>query len=426
MQAPPIPSNESERIADLRALHILDTPPERRFDGMVALATRVFGVPMAYVAMVDSDRQWLKAKCGINTTQTGRDISFCGHAILQKEPLVIPDAKADPRFHDNPLVTKEPHIRFYAGYPLAGPNGHNVGTFCLAAPFPRHLSEREMQLFSEMAVLVEQEVNLVDLIAAQREVLETKNRLVESQRRIAKELLEAASYVRSMLPAPMASPVRTDWEFASSSQLGGDFFGYHWLDDERLAVYLLDVCGHGVGAALLSVTVQNALRRGTLPDADFADPANVLAALNRTFPMEENNNKFFTIWYGVFSRASGTLRYCTAGHPPAILFEPGAKTPKRLGEPNVMIGVIPDVEYVAESMAIRPGDRLYLFSDGAFEVAGPDSQLIGEEGLIRLLAECQTRATSRVGATLDMIHRIQGTDELGDDFSLLELEFGPR
>lgn len=426
MQAPPIPSNESERIADLRALHILDTPPERRFDGMVALATRVFGVPMAYVAMVDSDRQWLKAKCGIATSQTGRDVSFCGHTILLKQPLIIPDAQLDPRFHDNPLVTKDPHIRFYAGYPLAGPSGQNVGTFCLAAPFPRQLSDREMQLFSEMAELVEQELNLVDLIAAQREVLETKNRLVESQKKIAKELSEAASYVRSMLPPRIDGAVRTDWQFASSSQLGGDFFGYHWLDDQRLAVYLLDVCGHGVGAALLSVTVQNALRRGTLPDADFSDPGKVLSALNRTFPMEENNNKFFTIWYGVFDKASDTLRFCTAGHPPAVLFEPGSAKPSRLGDPNVMIGVMPNVDYVTESRAMRPGDRLYVFSDGAFEVAGPDAQLIGEAGLLELLSDCQASNGSRVKTMLDRIRAIQGTDELGDDFSLLELEFELR
>jgi len=425
MQAPPLPSNESERIADLRALHILDTPPERRFDGLVALATRVFGVPMAYVAMVDSDRQWLKAKCGIRTTETTRDVSFCGHTILLNQPLIIPDAHLDPRFRDNPLVTQDPHIRFYAGYPLAGPNGHNVGTFCLAAPFPRQLSDRERQLFAEMAELAEQELNLVDLIAAQREVLESKNRLVEAQKTLAKDLSEAAGYVRSLLPARLNGVVRTDWEFASSSQLGGDFLGYHWLDQHRLAIYLLDVCGHGVGAALLSVTVQNALRRGTLPDADFADPGSVLTALNRTFPMEENNNKFFTIWYGVLEIQGASLRYCTAGHPAAVLFEPGLVTPQRLGDPNMMIGVMPAVEYSTESRVLHPGSRLYIFSDGAFEVAGPDSNLIGEAGLVRLLAECQSTSGSRVSATLKRIQSVQGRAELDDDFSLLEVEFSP-
>src|SRR5262249_41797191 len=211
--APAVPVDESERLADLRALNILDTPPEQRFDGIVQLAAQVFGVPIAYIAMIDSDRQWFKAKCGIGTEQTTRDESFCGHTILGSEPLIIPDAKQDSRFHDSPLVTDEPHVRFYAGHPLTGPDGHNVGTLCLASPAPRTLNPHELAVFREMARLAENELNMVDLIEVQRRLLETQKRLVESQKRLAAELAQASQYVVSLLPAKLRGPIRTDWRF---------------------------------------------------------------------------------------------------------------------------------------------------------------------------------------------------------------------
>src|SRR5262249_34667110 len=123
--------------------------------------------------------------------------------------------------------------------------------------------------------------------------------LVKSQKHLAAELAEAAAYVRSLLPSPLVGEVETDWSFQPSEQLGGDAFGYRYIDDDHLAVYLLDVCGHGVGAALLSVSVLNTIRSENLARVDFRQPEAVLAGLNRVFRMERQNNLFFSIWYGV-------------------------------------------------------------------------------------------------------------------------------
>ena len=114
-------------------------------------------------------------------------------------------------------------------------------------------------------------------------------------------------------------PVRADWRFAPSTQLGGDSFGYHWLDDDHLAFYLLDVSGHGVGSSLLSVSAMNVLSLRTLPHVDFHDPAQVLAGLDATFAMEKHNGKYFTVGYGVYRRSARELTYAGAGHPPAAL-----------------------------------------------------------------------------------------------------------
>ena len=147
----------------------------------------------------------------------------------------------------------------------------------------------------------------------------TYEKLLHSQKKLAGELAEAAAYVRSLLPGPLSGAVRAEWCFQPSAELGGDAFGYHWLDPDHLAIYLLDVCGHGVGATLLCVSVLNALRNQTLPGTHFSKPAEVLAALNRNFPMASQNNLFFTMWYGVYRPSNRELAFATGGHPPALL-----------------------------------------------------------------------------------------------------------
>jgi GAF domain-containing protein len=143
MQAPALPVSEAERIATLRDLLILDTEPEARFDLITTYAASQFAVPIVLVSLVDTNRQWFKSCVGLETSETPRDVSFCGHAILQTGILEIFDARADPRFADNPLVTGAPYIRFYAGCPLVMANGEAVGTLCLIDRMPRRLSEWE-------------------------------------------------------------------------------------------------------------------------------------------------------------------------------------------------------------------------------------------------------------------------------------------
>jgi GAF domain-containing protein len=156
MQAPALPDNEAERLAALYALLILDTPPEQRFDKIVDFAAREFDVPIALISLIDRERQWFKASIGLDVCETGRDISFCGHAILARDIMVVPDALEDPRFADNPLVTGEPGIRFYAGAPLVLPSGAALGTLCLIDRRPRTLDAMELGILAtlrDLAVL---------------------------------------------------------------------------------------------------------------------------------------------------------------------------------------------------------------------------------------------------------------------------------
>ncbi|MFL9916770.1 sensor domain-containing diguanylate cyclase [Paraburkholderia fungorum] len=163
MQVPLTPRDESARLDTLRALNILDTLPEERFDRLTRLAKRLFDVPIALVSLVDADRQWFKSCVGMAASETSRDVSFCAHALLDDEILMVPDTLADVRFHDNPLVTDNPNIRFYAGCPLTVPNGSKLGTLCLIDTKPRGLDEEERELLRDLAHMAEQELVAVQL-----------------------------------------------------------------------------------------------------------------------------------------------------------------------------------------------------------------------------------------------------------------------
>jgi len=161
MLKPAIPLNEAQRLSSLQALKVLDTAAEERFDRITRLAARMFNVPMALVSLVDRDRQWFKSKQGIDACETGRDISFCGHAILTDGPLIVCDASAAPAFADNPLVVGAPHIRFYAGQPVHAPDGSRVRTLCLISPQPRQFSDDDRVQLAELGAMVDREFSVM-------------------------------------------------------------------------------------------------------------------------------------------------------------------------------------------------------------------------------------------------------------------------
>lgn len=161
MIRPEKPYNEEARLAALQRYQVLDTEAERAFDDLVLIAAGICGVPTATVSLIDADRQWFKARQNLEPAETGRDISFCGHAILEPDKvMVVPDATADPRFHDNPLVTAEGGIRFYAGAPLLTGDGHAIGTLCVIGGEAMQLDEHQV---AAMKALSRQVMQLLEL-----------------------------------------------------------------------------------------------------------------------------------------------------------------------------------------------------------------------------------------------------------------------
>jgi GAF domain-containing protein len=158
MKSAELPDNEPERLSSLYSLNILDSDIEEEFDRFTRLAMNIFDVPIALISLVDEDRQWFKSCQGLSAQETDRDISFCGHAILQRDTFIVEDTLEDERFCDNPLVTSEPKIRFYAGQPIIYNSHYHLGTLCLIDHKPRHFTERDSQVLQDLTRLVEDEI----------------------------------------------------------------------------------------------------------------------------------------------------------------------------------------------------------------------------------------------------------------------------
>jgi serine phosphatase RsbU (regulator of sigma subunit) len=200
----------------------------------------------------------------------------------------------------------------------------------------------------------------------------------EAQRaeELARDLETASRYIRSLLPPPMRlGPVRTEWYFQPSALLGGDALGYFQLDASRFAGYLIDVSGHGIGAAVHTVSVLNVLRQRALPGVDFARPEQVLQRLNAMFSMEEHGGLYFTMWYGVYDMQTRNLVYVSAGHHAAYLVSADRLSFQPLKTRNPVVGAMPDHCFQSAQVRVPEGSMLHIFSDGLFEVESVDGHL---------------------------------------------------
>lgn len=239
---------------------------------------------------------------------------------------------------------------------------------------------------------------------------------------IRKELDTASKYVASLLPAPiLKGAIKSDWIFIPSAQLGGDAFGYNFIDDDNIAIYFVDVSGHGVGSALHSVQVLNILRNRTLPNVDFNEPKDVLTELNNIFQMSNYSGVYFTMFYASYNLKDRTLKYSGAGHPPMIL--KSGNIYKSLESQNIFIGAVPDISYSSDCIQISKGSSLSIFSDGAFEFERTNKDMYTfdefKQDFISIVYE-KKKPLSDLYLNAKNISRLE---ELDDDFSVLKIDF---
>jgi phosphoserine phosphatase RsbU/P len=280
------------------------------------------------------------------------------------------------------------------------------------------LSQREARLIAKL------EAAHKELTLTHRDLAESRDELLRIHERLKHELRDAERYVLAILPPPVAEPFAVDWLFVPSTELGGDSFGYHWIDREHFAIYLLDVCGHGVGSALLSIAVTNTLRSSALPNTDFRMPEAVLGSLNQAFQMERQNDLYFTIWYGVYHRPTGRLRYATAGHPSPILVS-GAGEERGEAKPllgvGFPVGLSPVIAYESKECTLTGPARLFLFSDGAYEIAGPDGDQVKFAAFEEVLTRAVPEGASELEELLHFARDVHGSEDLDDDFSIIKM-----
>ena len=240
---------------------------------------------------------------------------------------------------------------------------------------------------------------------------------------------QAARYVQSLLPDKLKKgEVRTDWRFVPSAELGGDSFGYLWLDDDHFAVFLLDVSGHGIGSALLSVSAMNALRSQALPQTDFREPGQVLSGLNNAFQMDQQNGLFFTIWYGVYHKLTRRLDYSGGGHPPALLLN-GSTCDQAVLEVlesrGPMIGAVPELEFETSTTTLGAFAKFYLYSDGVYEIERIDKTMWPFNEFLEFmkLGPHDAAGDSKMDRLIAHVREIQGREDFVDDCSIVELQF---
>lgn len=251
--------------------------------------------------------------------------------------------------------------------------------------------------------------------------LQTQKSILET------ELGEASEYVRTLLPPPMVTPVTINYHFIPSLQLGGDMFDYYWLDPDYLAIYLLDAAGHGLKATLPSISVFNLLRSRALQNLNYYQPSEVLRALNDTFQMNYQNDKYFTIWYGVYNIKKKQLIYSSAGHPPAVLIS--GKTihsteVKLLRTTGMPVGMFPEARYVDDCCKIEEESTLYIFSDGIYEITQPDNTLLGLENFIQMLTQEHRYIKNQIDKLITQLQSLNIHTRFEDDLSILQIQLG--
>ncbi len=257
-------------------------------------------------------------------------------------------------------------------------------------------------------------MNLLDRNAA-FEALEV------SEKRMAHEMATGARYVSSLLPVPITSPIRIDWRFIPSAELGGDALGYFPLDNDRFVFFLLDVTGHGLASALLGVSVCNVLRSRALGGADLAQPAQVLAALNRSFRMEDQEGRTFTMWYAVFDHTTRKLTWSGGGHPSALLLRGGSGAPIELESQNPGVGMFELDDFEQQEIEVPKNSRLFLYSDGAFEIHKQNGGTWSFREFMQFISQPDDADDNILDRLIRYVRTLKGGDVLDDDFSIMDL-----
>lgn len=283
----------------------------------------------------------------------------------------------------------------------------------------------------QVEYFVSQVVDITAEVEARRQITQRDQqnralaqRLQAQTDRLKSELTSAANYVRSILPKDFDGAVRVASRYVPSRELGGDCFDHTWVDDEHLIVYLIDVSGHGIAPALLSVSVHNLLRSGTIPLATLLDPQRVLAELNTKFPMDQHGDNYFTMWYGVYESSTRTMRYASAGHPPALAFtcDHGAVTTTRLATQALPLGMFTDTTFSAGTYTVPPGGQLLIYSDGAFELPLPEGNA-SLDAFVNLCAEFAGKPDWTIDQLITTLRALTTGGLFADDCSLIQLTF---
>jgi sigma-B regulation protein RsbU (phosphoserine phosphatase) len=419
-------SDEPGRLAAVRRYAILDTPPDGAFDRVCALAARFFDVPFASVTIVDEDRIWFKAALGLGASEIPRSPGLCGSAILHSEPYLLTDCTADPRSADNPLVTGELGVRFYAAAPIVTSDGHRLGTVNVIDIKPRETTEEEMRTLTELAAIVmdELELRLSAIREVQREQALREQALREQGRAEALARTLQRTLSPSRLPHITGLEVAAHYEPYAAEEVGGDFYDLFPLTSDRAGFFLGDVCGKGPEAAGVTSLARYTIRAAAL----LSDgPAEILANLNTALLLEgqgDGTMRLCTAVYGEIdtSTPEAALSIGVAGHPAPLIVRADGSVESTTAH-GTILGVYSDARFDMTRSHLAAGDAIVIYSDGLLDVE-IDGRRVEEEEIRRLLqgppgAGAQALVDRLRGALLGIDRRLR------DDVAIMALRRAP-
>lgn len=409
MQEPALPLNESERLELLHQLHILDTESEEIYDGIAYIASKICEVPISTISLIDHDRQWFKSIIGGDLTETPRIYSFCAHTILGNEILEVTDSHNDERFKENPYVLGEPYVRFYAGIPLELKNGLNVGTLCVVDNKPRKLTEDQLKILHYLSLQV------TKLLESRLKNIE----LLQKQKALDADLNAASQIQKSFLPlSPLdckGLKIASIWKPANN--LGGDIYNII-KSKEKIIFYIVDVCGHDVPSALVTVSISQFFHQH-IQSSKGLSPKDIMLALNDEFPLERFD-RFFTICYLIVDPTSGHLKYSCAAHPPAIILKKRGGI-KILDKQGPLIGFNKTLQFEEGEEILESGDKVFLYTDGIIELKNSAGEQFGIEKFNSLLEKLRSEPIDTI---IDEVSKTlkEYNSNFQDDVSLLAFE----
>ena len=354
-------SNEATRQAALDSLKIVDTPPEERFDRITRLAKQLFGVETAAITFIDHDRQWFKSKTGLKPTDTLRSDAFCDVTIRDSTNFTVPDASQDPRFHNNPFVTGEPYVRFYAGYPLQTSSGELVGALCIFDSHPRVFRQDEELLLRDLALWVQKEMVIKD------------------------ELDRAAQVQKGLIPKQPEETFGFDVAggCAQARVIGGDFYDWYPVN-EGGDITLADVMGKGMGAAIIAATVRAVLRAGSHSDDIVSSIETAASILEADL---SSAGSFVSLFHARLNVTSGLIRYVDAGHSLSIVIRLNGEI-ERLSSNNPPLGAGIGIAWKEDSFVLNHGETLIIMSDGVLDLF--DGTLTALDSVAEIAKGCRS------------------------------------
>jgi sigma-B regulation protein RsbU (phosphoserine phosphatase) len=391
---------EQERRRALDALQVLDAPREERFDRFTRLAGTAFDVPISTITLIDRDRAYFTSCLGLDVVEAPRDHTFCARTVVLDEPVIVEDATLDPLFRDLPGVRGEPHIRFYAGFPVHDAHGTAIGTFCLYDYRPRTLDDRELKIMAELTGWVEAELQSTG------------------------EMDRARQVQQSLLPrvAPDIPGYETSAMCLPAGAVAGDFFDHQQIGDQH-SFAIADVMGKGTGAAILMATTRAVVRseNRALASGRFGEsPAlgDAMSEVNTILMADLSASAaFVTGFFGWAEPCTGVVRYVDAGHGLTLVVRADGSH-EHLATTDLPLGITDDWRWSEREVVLSPGDLLLCFSDGLFDLLG------GTPDVLDVIADLG-RAHPRPSDLVSAVRRLAARTLPLDDVTVLAIRRSP-